>query len=44
MYLLKIRRKEFPVEFHEISGGYVFDVANVAKGVYFLSQFIQNAD
>ena len=42
--------RELPVEFHEISGGYVFDVANVATGVYFLRtnigmcQFIKNTD
>ncbi|WP_300665615.1 T9SS type A sorting domain-containing protein [Fluviicola sp.] len=42
--------REIPLEFHEISGGYVFEVANLTKGVYFLrtntgtSQLIKNAD
>lgn len=42
--------RETPIEFQEISGGYVFEVANLAKGVYFLrtnlgtSQLIKHAD
>lgn len=42
--------REIPLEFREISGGYVFEVANLAKGVYFLRtnigthQLIKHAD
>lgn len=42
--------REIELEFHEISGGYVFEVANLVKGVYFLRtnlgtrQLIKHAD